>query len=152
MVCTMAPKFFYEALPYGCFLLGSGFWLLGQSPLEIFAGMLLFGVSAWQWILRTGYRRHDRVSANIVGHNPRVRPRWRRVILPQLLYELMPFIYIAFAYLISTAERFRFADIGIDYSEGLMLAAAVVLCLTGILVLLLRGAHRLAHRGRGLSI
>ena len=84
------PQTLYELLPYGYLLTGSLVSLTMDSGLARFWGLVLYGLGALVWILRSRHRRRDRPRTN----------RRHGLFLPGSIYESLPFFYIAIALLL----------------------------------------------------
>ncbi|WP_207062628.1 hypothetical protein [Motiliproteus sp. SC1-56] len=142
----MLPKPLYEALPYGIFALGSLCWLLSERPLVVVLGIVLYCLGALLWVWRTHYRRRDRVRANLVDkvRSQRLKPRFRHWVWPRALYEAMPFAYIAAGFVLATLLSRDATSGSATLSSSLLLMATLLLLLSGVTVLVLRGRHRLA--------
>lgn len=79
----MIPLVIYEALPAVYLTLGIVLLSFAELPLLLFSASVFYFVGATIWIMRSAYRRTD------TGSIP--QKRW---ILPDLLYEIKPFLHI----------------------------------------------------------
>jgi hypothetical protein len=136
----MLPKPLYETLPYLYFLVGSALWIASNSPLQIIAGMLLYFAGAQQWVLRSNYRRPDRVSANLMEHPH--HGEQQTGLYPRWLYEILPFLYIGLGYQLANLLRQPQWQQQLGLDSAFTLTASFCLLVAGYLVLLLRGLHR----------
>tara|TARA_R110001583_G_scaffold9356_8_gene44497 strand:- start:900 stop:1379 length:480 start_codon:yes stop_codon:yes gene_type:complete len=139
----MLPKPLYEILPYCYFIVGSTLWLASSTPLELFAGVLLYIAGAQQWVQRSNYRRSDRIRTNLINnHLHLAEEALHHDLYPRWLYEMLPFFYIGLGY--QLANLFHNPSLTnilvLDFSFSL--AAALSLIIAGFLVLTLRGRHR----------
>lgn len=137
----MLPKPLYEALPYVYFLIGSALWISSSNPLEIVAGVLLYFAGAQQWVLRSNYRRRDRVQANLVNSHRR-QDDHQHGLYPRWLYEMLPFVYIGLGYQLANLMRNPqwLQQWGLD--SAFTITAIFCLVSAGLIVLTLRGVHR----------
>ena len=130
-------------MPYCYFSIGSALWLASDRPLELIAGVLLFFAGAQQWILRSNYRREDRIRTNLINQHPElIKKRLDHGFYPRWLYELLPFAYIGLGYQLANllhSSSLRQTSL----NSGFVITAALSLILAGYLVLALRGKHRL---------
>ncbi len=140
----MLPKPLYEALPYGYFIVGSALWLAHEGPLQLMAGMLLYFAGAQQWILRSHYRRGDRIRANLINrHHERARQQLQHPVYPRWLYETLPFAYIGSGYLLANLIQNPGLLGTLTFDADYTSAASLSLIICGYLVLILRGQNRL---------
>ncbi len=141
----MLPKPLYEALPYCYFITGSALWLVSDQLLELIAGILLYFAGAQQWILRSNYRRWDRIRTNLINKHPEQVPQQPdHDFYPRWLYEILPFAYIGLGYQLANLLHNPGWLNQLSLDTAFTLAAAISLILAGYLVLLLRGNNRLA--------
>ncbi len=140
----MLPKPLYEILPYCYFITGSALWLANDRPLELIAGVLLYFSGAQQWILRSNYRRQDRIRTNLINNHPSlVSQHSDHSFYPRWLYEILPFAYIGLGYQLANLLHNPNALGHASLDTGFTLVAATSLVLAGYLVLILRGKNRL---------
>ena len=143
----MLPKPLYETLPYLYFAVGSGIWLTGDSLLEVGAGALLFFAGAQQWILRSNYRRPDRIRANMInGHSKLAEKELKHSTYPSWVYELLPFVYIALGYQLANLFNNPQWLQAISLDGVFTLSASLCLMVCGYLILILRAQNRLGSR------
>lgn len=83
------PKVVYENLPYGYFVISGALFTLGDSWPLIFSGGIFYLAACIVLVKRSAYRRLDKL-----------RKQPKRVWLPELLYEYLPFAYGAIGILI----------------------------------------------------
>lgn len=81
----MVPKTLYELQPYLYLGFGAASVISVESVYARVAGGSLYCLGALIWIMRSNYRRKDQ----------RRMPRDRVILLPEMIYELVPFLYIA---------------------------------------------------------
>jgi len=86
----MIPRVVYEIQPYIYLGLGAASVINTQSLYAQIAGGVLYCTGSLVWIMRSNYRRKDQ----------RRMPRDRVILLPESLYEFVPFLYIAAAALL----------------------------------------------------
>ncbi len=139
----MLPRPLYETLPYCYFGVGSALWLTSTSGLELLAGVLLYFAGAQQWILRSNYRRSDRIKANLLNtHLEAAEQQQQHDLYPRWLYEMQPFLYIALGYqlanLLHNPSLAHILTLDISFA----LVASLCLIIAGFLVLALRSRHR----------
>ncbi len=140
----MLPKPLYEILPYGYFIVGGGLWLVSTSALETLAGVLLYFAGAQQWVLRSNYRRSDRVRTNLINnHLQLAEEQLHHPLYPRWLYEMLPFVYIGLGYQLANLLHNSSLAGTLVLDIPAALAASFCLIVAGYLVLILRGRHRL---------
>lgn len=141
----MLPKPLYEILPYCYFIVGGALWLASSGVLEMLAGVLLYFAGAQQWVLRSNYRRTDRVKTNLINnHLQLAKEQLHHPLYPRWLYEMLPFLYIGLGYqLANLIHNPSLAD-NLALDIPFALTASLCLIIAGYLVLILRGRHRLA--------
>lgn len=140
----MLPKSMYETLPYCYFIVGSTLWLASDRPLELIAGILLFFAGAQQWILRSNYRRRDRIKAYLINKNKKfATQQLHHGYYPRGLYEILPFIYIGLGYQLANLLHNPAWLETAALNTGFTLTASICLIIAGYLVLSLRSYHRL---------
>lgn len=86
----MVPKLIYELQPYLYLGFGAASVISTDNAFAQVAGGTLYCLGALVWIMRSNYRRKDQ----------RRMPRDRVVLLPESLYEFVPFLYVAAAILL----------------------------------------------------
>lgn len=123
----------YEPLPIAYLLIAIGiiFWI--DNSLALVSGALFYCAGAMIWVRRSVFRRDQRIKAK-KGHS-HIKTRAMNALfnLPENVYELLPFAYIATGFMIFYIQPDRL---------GLVLAA--LCCFAGSLVLALRSTNR--HR------
>lgn len=80
----MLPKPLYEGVPY-LFLIVGGVVVVLLGGYAAPAGILLYMLGAWQWVVRSDYRRLN---------ERRPRNSGSRFYWGETLYEFLPFVYI----------------------------------------------------------
>ncbi|MFO6423084.1 hypothetical protein [Motilimonas sp. KMU-193] len=126
----MLSKMTYELLPMTYLVAGVGSISMLETSYGIIAGTILYSVGALVWVMRSNYRRTDQ----------RRQPRRSLFLLPEWLYEFIPFLLIACAaFIIQLSHQFA-ATI-----------AATLLTLYAMHKLYLRYQHR-RHEWQELSI
>jgi len=142
----MLPRPLYEALPYCYFIVGSILWLSSSSGIEILAGALLYFAGAQQWVLRSNYRRSDRIKANLLNSHPQPSDQGRpQEWYPRWLYEMLPFLYIALGYQLANLLHNPTLANTLILETSFAAAASLCLIIAGFLALALRGQHRFQH-------
>ncbi|MFT6915292.1 MAG: hypothetical protein ACJAWL_001597 [Motiliproteus sp.] len=128
-------KFVYESLPYCYIAAGIVIYVIGaafpsaflmafiKSPLIYLPSALLYAAGAWVWVARSAYRRK---SSKL-----RVENRKGLFQFPEGLYEYLPFIYLALGVIFISQVSGVYGGI-----------AGSVLCLTGVLVWMIRAIYR----------
>lgn len=126
----MLSKMTYELLPTTYLVAGIGSISMLETSYGIIAGAILYSVGALVWVMRSNYRRTDE----------RRHPKKSLIMLPEWLYEFVPFLLIACsAVIIQLSQQFA-ATI-----------SATVLTLYAMHKLYLRYQHR-HHEWQELSI
>jgi hypothetical protein len=118
----MLAKPFYEVMPWLYLFSGSITVIFVQSTVAYVAGLVLFSLGSIILVMRSNYRRRD-------SHEQ--TPSKKVLILPETMYELMPYGYLM-ASLIILAES----------NSWLALAACLLILYRGAQVLYLRHRHR----------
>ncbi len=117
----MIPKAIYELKPY-LYLVGGSVIIVFLSGMAIPAGILLYALGAWLWLMRSEYRRVNARQPNAVG----ARFYWN-----DTLYELQPFMYILGGLM----------AIG-QLQHGIRFLVGALLILTGCIVIGVRTSQR----------
>jgi len=84
------PKFIYENLPYGYFLICAYLLAFYSSWAVFFSAVLFYCLGCTTLVIRSGYRRLDRRKSNENKLN-------KNISLPEWLYEYLPYAYFAVA-------------------------------------------------------
>ena len=125
----MLPKPLYESMPYFCLVFGAINIIFPTDTLQLICGGLLYSSGAAIWIMRSQSRRID---AQRTPFNPHSFLPWHEAsVLPEWLYEAMPFIYILAGILLQRHTE-----------TELMNYAGYVLLGIGLFILVLRHRHR----------
>ncbi len=117
------PKSLYEALPYfyiGCSI---AIFILADSPVIYLSTALLYAAGSLIWVTRSAYRRNN--------SKHQIENRRGRFRFPELVYEYLPFIYLAIGIV---------AVVQIPGLYGAIPGG--ILCLAGVLVWLIRAIYR----------
>ncbi len=126
----MLSKMTYELLPITYLVTGLGSISMLETSYGIIAGSILYSVGALIWVMRSNYRRTDE----------RRHPKRSLVVLPEWLYEFIPFVLIGCAAFIIQLSHQLAATI-----------SATLLTLYALHKLYLRYQHR-RHEWQELSI
>ncbi|WP_432463853.1 hypothetical protein [Agarivorans sp. QJM3NY_33] len=118
----MLPKVIYELLPSGYLSAGTGSILLLDPWLANLGGAILFAMGALIWVIRSNYRRDDRDRKSFIT---------KHKVLPEALYEFIPFAYLASAVLLLSL-----------LSNTPSLFLALVACYRGLKLLYKRSQYR----------
>ena len=117
------PKRIYESLPYLYILSALGVVALTEGGLVYLFAALLYAGGAMVWVMRSAYRRK---TSPVV-----VRNRRGFVLFPALLYEYLPFLYLAAGVLVLSLV-----------AAPWNLVPGGMLCLAGLLVWMIRAIYR----------
>ncbi len=123
----------YEPLPVAYLLIAIGvvFWI--DNSLALISGALFYCAGAMIWVRRSVFRRDQRIKAKKGHSHIRTRATHSSFNLPESVYELLPFAYIATGFMIFYIQPDRL---------GLVLTG--LCCFAGCLILALRSTNR--HR------
>lgn len=88
----MLPKPLYESLPYFCLVFGAMNIIFPTDLLQAISGGILYSSGSAIWIMRSQNRRVDATRTPLKPH--RYLPWHEASVLPEPLYEALPFIYI----------------------------------------------------------
>ncbi len=90
----MLPKPLYESLPYFCLAAGAINTAMPTDAFQAIGGFILYCTGAAVWIMRSRYRRVDPRPLQLSRTNIGYLFWGRGKLLPEPLYEALPFIYI----------------------------------------------------------
>ncbi|MDO6686744.1 MULTISPECIES: hypothetical protein [unclassified Agarivorans] len=121
----MLPKAIYELLPSGYLYAGTSSMLFLEPWLAHVGGAILFAMGALVWVLRSNYRRYDKFKKSFLR---------KRKVIPEPLYEFIPFLYLAVAVVIVSV---------VFNAPSIVLA--LLACYRGLQLLYKRAKYR--HRG-----
>lgn len=94
------PSTVYENLPYMYFLICGALLIYGDSSVVVISAALFYGAGSMVLVWRSANRRLDK------QHKPPLKK-----LLPEMLYEYLPFIYGAiavFLFLVAKIEWLKF--------------------------------------------
>lgn len=94
------PSAVYENLPYGYFLVSGALFTIGDSWPLVFSGAVFYLTACVVLVRRSAYRRLDKI-----------KHKTKRIWLPELLYEFLPYTLSAvaiFLLMISTNNLVQF--------------------------------------------
>ncbi|HEY5718015.1 MAG TPA: hypothetical protein VIS52_05925 [Motiliproteus sp.] len=117
------PKSLYESLPYLYIASALGVVVLVDSALVYLFAAVLYAGGAMVWVMRSAYRR--KTSPNVVKN------RHGFVMFPAVIYEYLPFIYLAAGVLVLT-------QVSLPWSA----VPGGLLCMAGGLVWSIRAIYR----------
>lgn len=127
----MLPKFVYEALPYVCLIAAITAVLSIDVPLAYASGALFYISGSSIWIFRSTSRRDIRIE-QAKGHSHIKTEKMKyRLHLPEYVYEVIPFVYIA-----AGVAAIMLIPNRLSYLFALLLWFA------GVLILVLRSTNR----------
>lgn len=96
----MLPKPLYESLPYFCLVFGALSMIFPTDLLQAISGGILYSSGSAIWIMRSQNRRSDALRTPLKPH--RYLPWHEASLLPEPLYEAIPFIYILIGILLQS--------------------------------------------------